>query len=400
MKRVIKFISIFIFFLFCGISLTSCSSVGDVTAKLKLTKDYEGKTFFKDGIEKATLARKTDGDTSGFWLESGGYVTIRYYAIDTPESTKDYDKWGKAASIFVGDLLENATELILEGSQTPPKVDSYGSRYLGYVWFRNSETEDFRNLNLFVIENGFSENKLFDTNHEYYQYFKDAEAAAKKNKLHIWSNDEDQYYSEEVIDVNLKELNENPKTYYDSCKFVRVDAYIKSYTGDYMTIAQMIDNKEYTFQIFNNLASASIMTFGNRIKFVGRVLMYDDNYQITALNYVQIGSTDKHCQLVTAGYYLKFNDSFVKGYNFGSILVESATRNSKGELIIVGTCKSEKADEVKVTLNCGSIIEAFDTSVYRGKTLIVSAAFCEEGCKKTATEITATVLDLANIIIK
>lgn len=38
-----------------------------------------------------------------------------------------------------------------------PSVDSNGTRYLGYVWYRNSESDTFKNLNLELTENGYTD---------------------------------------------------------------------------------------------------------------------------------------------------------------------------------------------------------------------------------------------------
>ena len=98
----------------------------DITKTLKLTKSYsDASKFLTDGIEEVTLQNATDGDTANFKCKySGESVTIRFYSVDTPESTGSVEKWGKSASLYTKKKLESAYALLLEGSKTPPVVDS------------------------------------------------------------------------------------------------------------------------------------------------------------------------------------------------------------------------------------------------------------------------------------
>lgn len=399
MKRItINIIALFIL-IFCSISLISCSTK-DITGNCKLTKDYENKNFVTDGIGEATLANTTDGDTTNFYLKTGGFVTVRYFGIDTPESTKDYDKWGKSASLYNAEILNKATKIVLEATTTPASVDSYGSRYLGYVWYQTEEHPEFRMLNLETVEDGYSENKILEEGNEYKKYFVEAEKAAKKAKLHIWSNDVDPYYSEEILDINMKQLSENPKEYYDSYKFVRFDAYIKNIAAGYIYIANVIDGVEYSFVIYNNMNSlASLFAPGNLIRFLGRVLIYDGNYQVTALKYDWLSETDNTCKLLTRGYCLQFDDALISTNRLGDIEVEKATLENK-VLKLEGVAKNEDGNDVSVILTCNIGDETVDVNSYIGHRIKVEKAYCEAGYKKASTEIIANVLSITNIKIK
>ena len=167
MKKSIKILSILLVAVICLAMLVACNNqtfdkskyYDDVTKTLKLVKSFEGKSFLTEGIGKATLISHTDGDTSRFRLESGEEIAVRYYQIDTPESTGNVEKWGKAASLFVKDRLLSATEIVLEATKTKAEKDSYGTRYLGYVWYKTADYPEFKLLNLEVVENGFSANQ-------------------------------------------------------------------------------------------------------------------------------------------------------------------------------------------------------------------------------------------------
>ena len=77
--------------------------------KNHLNADGSSKDFLKDGIGLATLVRSTDGDTANFKLQTtkGEIITIRFYCIDTPESTGLMEKWGKPASNFTKEKLSD-----------------------------------------------------------------------------------------------------------------------------------------------------------------------------------------------------------------------------------------------------------------------------------------------------
>ncbi len=399
MKRIMINIVTILILIFCSTSLIACSEK-DITGSCKLTKDYENKDFVTNGIGEATLANTTDGDTTGFYLKTGGYVIIRYYGIDTPESTKDYDKWGKSASIYNAEILNKATKIVLEATTTPASVDSYGSRYLGYVWYQTEENQEFRMLNLETVEVGYSENKILEEDNDYKSYFVSAEKAAKKAKLHIWSEDEDPYYSEEILDINLKQLNESPKEYYDSYKFVRFDAYIKNVAAGYIYIANIIDGVEYSFVIYNNMNSlASLFASGNLLKFVGRVLIYDGNYQVTALKYDWLAETDDTCKLLTRGYCLQFNENNISGNSLSELTVKKASVENN-TLKIEGVATNEDNKEVNVVLTCNIGNEKVNANDYLDKKISVKNAYCEEGYKKASTDIQVNVLSFSNISIK
>jgi len=148
MKSINKIICAFVL-VFSLLVLASCGEKDvDYVANLKLETPYENKEFVKDGIGKVELYQTVDGDTA--WFTSGGVpIKIRFVSVDTPESTGQIEPWGKAASKFTGDILEKATTLVLESHNgEKPSLDTTGTRYLAFIWYRLDETSDLRNLNV------------------------------------------------------------------------------------------------------------------------------------------------------------------------------------------------------------------------------------------------------------
>ena len=226
---------------------------------LKFERTLTGKTLQNGGVEKATLSRTTDGDTSTFRLESGRSITVRYLGIDTPESTAGYDKWGKAASVWNASILNSAKEFIIESNSTTIEYDTNGTRVLAFVWYRTSETSEWINLNLQTVLEGYTAYTGTETNvrKNYHNVFYAANEYARSQSKKIWGNEEDIYYPETVTEVTLKDLNDNYDSYYNSKTHVptRVgfDAYIvdRTVSSNFVTVtvAQNIDGEIYTISI-------------------------------------------------------------------------------------------------------------------------------------------------------
>ena len=154
-----------------------------VSDQVKLTKDYKGKSFVNDGIGEVVLDRAVDGDTAYFIDNiTGEYIKLRFLGIDTPESTKEKEAWGKAASTFTRNKLQNAETIVLESQGA--RQDTYG-RYLGFVWI------DGVLLNLEIIENCYAPSMLNDGPYE--DYFRDAMMHAKHTGRRYWGEIDPNY---------------------------------------------------------------------------------------------------------------------------------------------------------------------------------------------------------------
>lgn len=153
-----------------------------ISDKVKLDVNYDGKEFVKDGIGKVTLARAIDGDTAHFY-SNGKYIKVRFLGIDTPESTRDKQAWGKAASNYTKNILENAKEIVLESEGS--RTDVY-ERYLAYVWV------DGVLLNLQLVENAYTTAKI-STNKKYGSIFMEASVEASRTGRRIYGEIDPDY---------------------------------------------------------------------------------------------------------------------------------------------------------------------------------------------------------------
>jgi len=127
--------------------------------------DYIGKSFINDGVGKVTLARCIDGDTFHVYDITGEYIKIRFLGIDTPESTREHDPWGSAASAYCKKRIQSAKEIVLESEGS--RKDLY-DRYLAFVWL------DGELYNLQCIEEAYS-NSTLGSKSKYYEYFSDVD---------------------------------------------------------------------------------------------------------------------------------------------------------------------------------------------------------------------------------
>ncbi len=405
LKKILLKVFTVCFILFAFISLTSCKKSNEydkITKKCALNAVYQDKDFINDGIGSATLVRPTDGDTASFKLANGTNVTIRFHGIDTPESTGSVELWGKSASEFTKKKLNSATEIVLEATTTPASHDSYGTRYLGYVWYR-TDKDAFKNLNLEVVENGYSKNKCLQTSEfKYYNYFKEAEDFAKDKELHIWGNDEDPYFTTEATEVSIKELIENPDLYYnsdnDSGSKVRITAYITdleisgtssaTYT---FKASELIDGKEYSVKVYTGYtsnAATGYLRIGNKYTLTGTMQYHEGGYQISGLTYVPLQTGGDYVTLVQSNYYLTFDSTIAYQKYYGTSLYGhlkvTAAEVVNNQLKLTATAKSSK--DAEATEKTFTIIapakEGLDAATLVGKSLSTS------GYQEKTNEIT------------
>ena len=175
------------------------------SGEIKLDVDYSGRDFYQDGVGQVKLDTAIDGDTAHFrpvvTTTSNEKIKIRFYGIDTPESTGKIQPYGHAASVFTSEKLNkaqsNGTIVIStpgEGYKVPVK-DSTGSRYLGLVWInetkKNAPYDELVLLNLWIIQEGYSWINNLEKCPEYRDVFLDVEAQSKAFKLKLFSGEPD-----------------------------------------------------------------------------------------------------------------------------------------------------------------------------------------------------------------
>jgi len=393
---------------------------------LKLTRTYtDSSNFVDNGIGNATLVAATDGDTATFKMSTksaGGEesVRIRFQDIDTPESTGTVEKWGKQASKFTEEKLTSATSIVLESPTTPAGHDSYGERYLGWVWYKTATMTEYKNLNLEIVENGFSESKATGGN-KYDSEFIAAQSYARTNALHIWSDEEDPYYNDNPTEVTIKELaadlkKDNP-TYYDKesgvGSKVAFVGYVKSMTkstsGTYSYVAEA-QNEDGTFSTINLYAGYSSDTINDQLHvgylfhFVGSVQLHYSNFQIAVGGtYVAMTTGPKYTYRLQKDYLMTFNSSnenLLKKMetSFRSNATVTAVSEANGVLTVTANVlkKSNNAEETEKE----SFTFKIPTPENGYSRMVVGAIFSTKGYQKTKDSKVIEVLSYSDISFK
>lgn len=428
MKKTICILLLVAIIFTCCFALIGCKDkVADnteyydtITKKLKLTKSYEGKSFFRDGIGEATVDAFTDGDTTRF-VSDDVTLIIRYYSIDTPESTGSVEKWGKAASMFVKNQLSKATKIVLESSTGErPVKDSYGSRYLGYIWYKTADYDDFKLLNLEIVENGFSENKGVNTSaFAYNSYFEEATNFAKSIQLRLFSKLDDPLYSTDPIEMTIKDFWDNTEKYctqigeneYAGAKIV-MEAYLESLyisqSGTYTFKGVEYDpetGKRYEIPVYVGYSSSSAtdMQIGHKYRIIGTVQNFHGNFQISGINYSSMyqDKMPDGSYIIQKDYYLTFSTSETYTTQFGSCLYSDATVKSAevkdGVLTIVATAYKRKSKEFGDQSEFTFTVKVSDD--YKN-TLVEGSTFSTKGYQLEYKSGKILINDVKDLVVK
>ena len=156
------------------------------------------------------LVGTVDGDTAKFKM-NGEQITVRFLGINTKETVDPEigeEAWGKEASDFTKEKLENATKIELEFDSSADEKDKY-NRYLAWIWV------DDKLLQNSLVESGLAENYMLKNNYKYAGILQESEENAKNNKLGIWSDETNNIQNNEnnTIEGNKTDIEDNNLLY-------------------------------------------------------------------------------------------------------------------------------------------------------------------------------------------
>ena len=268
--------------------------------------DYASLLKFNSGssTRKCEVAVKlfVDGDTTHFSVPSSvssdGVLKARYLAVNTPESTGKIEEWGKAAAAFTRSKLENAVSIIVESDDSSWNLDSTGGRYLVWVWYKASEGEDYRCLNLELLQEGLAIPSS-SANNRYGEYCMAAIEQAKREKKCVWSGEKDpDFYYGDSISLTLKELRAHTEDY--SGKKVSFEGVVTRNWDNSVYIEDYDEETGHSYGISvyygYSLSGGGlrILKLGNRVKIVGTVQYYegDGTWQVSGIKYREMKKDD------------------------------------------------------------------------------------------------------------
>ncbi len=317
--------------------LAGCGTGTDDAAPIPTEKSIEVRDFagsLKLNMDSSTLKQKVtvksfvDGDTVHFHVPEsvmpGGVLKARFLAVNTPESTGKIEEYGKAASRFTREKLENAESIFIESDSGKWNADSTGDRYLVWVWYKTAEMTDYRNLNIEILQEGLAIASNSGGN-----IYGDvalaaiAQARALKQNVHSGQPDPDFFYGD-AVELTLNELRTNVQAYngmkvafngivsFDHSNTVYVEAYDPE-SDMYCGISVY-----YGFNL--NAFGLEVLTVGNEVRIVGTVQYYEagGTWQISGLSYSPMHPEDPNniqtlSQGHSAAYVLTDPDTFVNG---------------------------------------------------------------------------------------
>ena len=340
---------------------------------------------------KAEVTVKTfvDGDTTHFFVDksvdASGVLKARYIAINTPESTGKIEEYGKAASKFTKEKLSSATSIIIESDDGNWNVDSTGGRYLVWVWYKTAESEQYRNLNIEILQNGLAIASS-SANNGYGDVCMAAINQAKAQKLNVHSGQKDpEFYYGEAVELDLKELRTNIEDYSGLkvafngivTKNSNSTAYVEAYDAETDLYYGMTVYYGYSL----SGTGLSILNVGNEVRIVGTVQYYETGgtWQVSGLSYREMKPDDpSNIQKLSEGHEPGFRltdpATFAKGKvdvvteegteTFGYAELSMSSSISMENLQVVGaytTSDEESSSYGAMTLTCkaadGTIVD-------------------------------------------
>lgn len=278
--------------------------------------------------QEVTVKTYVDGDTTHFLVPESvmksGVLKARYLAVNTPECTGKIEEYGKKAAEFTREKLSSATSILIESDDGSWNADSTGGRYLVWVWYRTGETEDYRNLNLELLQNGLAIASS-SANNRYGETMMAAIAQAKAQKLNIYSGQKDpDFYYGEAIELTLKELRTNIDAY--NGKKVAFSGVItmNSSNSVYVEDYDPESNRYYGMSVYYgyNLSGEglNVLSVGNLARIVGTVQYYEagGTWQVSDLSYRLMkpddpGNIQKLGEGYSAAFVLTDADTFING---------------------------------------------------------------------------------------
>ena len=282
-----------------------------------------------------------DGDTTHFNIEhptfDGGILKARYLGINTPESTGQIEPWGKKASTYTKETLSKATSIIVESDSASWNPDSTGERFLVWVWYKTADMEDYRCLNLEILQQGLAvSSKSSDT--VYADVCVSILNQAVKHKLHVHSKEKDpDFYYGAAMPMTLKELKTNIESYRGKdvsfegivVRNSNQTAYIEEYdeeTGLYFGIQVY-----YGFNL--GFFGEEILTVGNRVLVVGSVQYYETGgtYQISDIKYHAMRPDDpENIQKISDGHQGAYAEVSAKDLLNGKVEIDVTSVDEEG----------------------------------------------------------------------
>jgi micrococcal nuclease len=136
----------------------------------------------------ATVVRVVDGDTAVFRSSGGAEEKVRFIGVDTPESTKTIEEYGREASAYTQRILTPGRQVVLE--KDVESRDRYG-RLLAYVWLEQPSVASDAEIrakmfNAHLALGGYAQQMTIPPNVKYADFFRVYVAEARESDRGLW----------------------------------------------------------------------------------------------------------------------------------------------------------------------------------------------------------------------
>ncbi len=385
MKRISSIISLLLLVCILVGSLASCEGFGgdknpeaeqqhehvDYVSQLKL--DMNSSTLKLE----VTVKYHIDGDTTHFnvptSIDETGVMKARYLAVNTPESTGKIEEWGKKASAFTEERVMNAHSIIVESNSDRWNYDGNG-RYLVWVWYQAEEGDEYRNLNMELLQEGLAAgSKTSDT--IYGEMAQKAIAQATIEKLYIFSDELDPDYPYgEAAQVTLKELRLNIADYVGKKVSVEGVVTLNSNNTEYIQEYDPETGLYFGIQVFDAYQNQvnQMLSKGTRVRLVGVVQEHLGTYQLSDIKYNVMKPNDPaNSSLISRDNDVVFTETSpevffgnkeievtvddtttTKTYMYADLVMSTAISMKNLEVVDVYTTDSTTASNGAMTLTC------------------------------------------------
>lgn len=398
MKKYIRILSSFLAIVTLAAVLAACDPAAPETgSSASLTETLKFDMSTDTLKQEVTVKAYIDGDTTHFYVPesviSGGVLKARYLAVNTPESTGKIEEWGKAASKFTKGKLSEATSIFVESDDSKWNVDSTGGRYLVWVWYKTADSEDYRNLNVELLENGLAIASN-SANNRYGETCMAAINKAKEEKLHVHSSEKDPNFPYgEAVELTLRELRTNIEAY-DGQKVAFEGVISKNhantaYIEDYDAETDMYYAISAFYGYGLNGKGLEILSVGNRVRIVGTVQYYETGgyYQVAGLEYSPMRpNSPNNIKKISDGHDGSYIEIDPEKFVSGKVSVERGDETvemSYAELLL----------DTSVRLGGLTVKSIYTTTDEESSQLGAMTITCETEDKKEITVRTAVLYD-------
>ena len=283
----------------------------------------------------AAVKLYVDGDTVHFHVDDpafpSGVLKARFLAINTPESTGKIEEYGKAASRYTREKLSAATSIILESDNEKWNADSTGDRYLVWVWYRNSDSDPYRCLNLEILQEGLAIANS-TANNRYGSICTNALTQARTYGKNLYSGEKDpDFFYGEAQELTLRELRTNVERY--SGTKVAFNGIITMNDGGSVYVENYDEETGlyYGISVYYGYglpgAGLDILSVGNEARIVGTVQFYEagGTYQVSGLSYRQMVPDDPgNIQKISDGHQAAYTLTDPARFANGTVELETA----------------------------------------------------------------------------